>query len=148
LLHGPIGGIADRRNSPAVDRFHQLPGLAAGVGGYAVGLENKIEIDSRDGAIRVDDKVAVFRVERLGRRGDNLRKIVIVADADVLGRRRLSLCAIVCGVSKNVQPEQSGRAVCFALASGRVDRSALGAFGSVLIYAWPAFLARHLTRGE
>ena len=91
LLHGRIGRITDRRNSPAIDRFHQLPGLAAGVVGCAVGLEDKIEINSRDGAVRVNNDVAMLRIQRLGRGGDKLRKVTVVANADFLGRRRLGL---------------------------------------------------------
>src|SRR5262249_15254179 len=41
LRHGWIGRITDHCNSPAIGRFHQLPGLAAGIVGFSVGLKTK-----------------------------------------------------------------------------------------------------------
>jgi hypothetical protein len=51
---------------PAIGGFDQLPGLAAAIVGLPVDVENKIEIDDRDGAVRMHDEVAVFRIETFG----------------------------------------------------------------------------------
>ena len=92
LLHGWIGRIGDRSDPPAVGRFDQLPGLAAAVFIFPIFLENKIEIDCRDGSIRMDDDIAVLRIEGLGRGRHELREIAIPAGANLQGLRLLA-CA-------------------------------------------------------
>lgn len=105
LLHWRRRRVDDGRNAPAIGRFDQLPGFATAVVGLAVDIKNEIEINSRDSAIRVDHDVAVFRVEILGCRGDQLREVTIAADTDFLGSWRLCLRPGVSGVCENIQPE-------------------------------------------
>jgi hypothetical protein len=52
FVHSWIGRIRNRRDLPAINRFHQLPDLTAADFGLAIDLDNKIKIYSRDGSIR------------------------------------------------------------------------------------------------
>ena len=49
-----------------MSRFDQLPGFASAIVSLPVDVEDEIEVNSRDSAIRVDYDIAVFRVETFG----------------------------------------------------------------------------------
>src|SRR3954453_22402228 len=78
--------VRDGGNSPTLAALDQLPGLAPLVLLSPINQEHKVEVHRRNGSIRVDLDMRMFRIELGFRGGHELGEILVTADADGRGR--------------------------------------------------------------